>query len=545
MCSPSSLPSLSGSLLRARWALFTVGAVALVASFIVNLRWTAAGNVDGLLNSTRFTFFSPYSRAFEFAAGVLVALLPTLHAARRLRSASGWLGAGGLAFSFGVINGDWTIPGWTVWAPVITSILLLVANDHGVVGALLRSRPLVWIGDRSYGLYLWHWPLLVFGERIGDGLWPIAITMSFALAALSYRFVEEPFRANRSIVGRRAVVLAVVCVATPWMLATGLLRAMDGGLGIAGVEELRGRAEARTAGCHTDLDEPIRSLEDCTWSADASRGTIMLVGDSHAVSISDAVIEAGTADDYDVIVRTRSLCPFHSRRIKRQGCAEYQRDTVEEIRQVEPDVVVIANRAPSYINPTVGDGPFPIVDDQDRVTTTFAEGVAAWDEGLRETISEIRTSADRIVIVDTVPEFEAGTASESISLISRSGSRQELTLADVAARSRSDKRDPPGDRSRLFRGQCARPCPAVVRSDVHAARRRAVELLRRRSPLTPRSRASCEPAANLVEHRLRPSGQSACFVVGAAIARPSMNERSDEGVARGPAHGVAGERTVQ
>lgn len=418
----------------ARRALFVVGGVALVASFFLNLRWTAAGDVDGLLNSTRFAFFSPYSRAFEFAAGVLVALLPSAYVADRFRAFFGGLGVAGLVFSFAVIDSGWTIPRWAVCVPVAATAFLLLAGDRGRVGAAFGGRVLVWVGDRSYGLYLWHWPLLVFAARIGEGLWPVAIAMSFALAALSFRFVEEPFRTDRTIVGRRALVLAIICIVVPLIVATAFLRAMDAGLGIAGVEELRGRAEAREIGCHTDLDEPVLSLDECTWRADSARGTIMLVGDSHAVSLSDAVVDFGVADDYDVVVRTRSLCPFHGRRIKRQGCAEYQRDTVEEILQVQPDVVVIANRAPSYINPTVGDGPFPIVDDEDRETTTLAEGVRAWDEGLRSTIDQIRASSGLIVIVDTVPEFKPGTASESISLISRSGSHEVLTTNDVVAR---------------------------------------------------------------------------------------------------------------
>ncbi len=221
----------------------------------------------------------------------------------------------------------------------------------------------------------------------------------------------------------------------PFGSATVLLEAMDSGLGIEGIDELEGRTEAREIGCHTDLDELIRPISECTWSVPDSRGTVMLVGDSHAVSLADAVVDLANADGLDAVVRTRSLCPFHSRRIMRTGCAVYQRDTVEEIRDLSPDVLIVANRAPSYVNPTYGQsGAFAIVDSDDEVTTTFEAGLKAWDEGMREVIDDVTPFVGQIVIIETVPEFDTGTASESVSLLTPEGSRQTLTLDEVALR---------------------------------------------------------------------------------------------------------------
>lgn len=85
-------------------------------------------------------------------------------------------------------------------------------------GRAVDARPLKWIGDRSYGLYLWHWPVLVlvlvgvqgFGPEGGVPPWAgaLALLISVAAAAASYRFVEMPFRRRgfrRSLraVGRR------------------------------------------------------------------------------------------------------------------------------------------------------------------------------------------------------------------------------------------------------------------------------------------------------------------------------------------------------
>lgn len=76
----------------------------------------------------------------------------------------------------------------TVWA---------VTRPGSLAGRLLDARPLQWIGERSYALYLWHWPLLILFTGAGipqplDGI--AALILSFTVAALSYRLVEQPVR---------------------------------------------------------------------------------------------------------------------------------------------------------------------------------------------------------------------------------------------------------------------------------------------------------------------------------------------------------------
>ena len=83
--------------------------------------------------------------------------------------------------------------------PVAGSALLLSAPAAWVNRVVLASPPLVWIGLISYPLYLWHWPLLVFGGIIKFG--PLTLLerelillASVLLAWATYRFVEIPFR---------------------------------------------------------------------------------------------------------------------------------------------------------------------------------------------------------------------------------------------------------------------------------------------------------------------------------------------------------------
>lgn len=67
-------------------------------------------------------------------------------------------------------------------------------------GALgwLEWSPLVWIGQRSYGLYLWHYPLLWILHRHMGVHWVPVLAVAFLVTATSYRYVEQPIMRHRS-----------------------------------------------------------------------------------------------------------------------------------------------------------------------------------------------------------------------------------------------------------------------------------------------------------------------------------------------------------
>lgn len=158
-------------------------------------------------------YFGTDTHAFGILLGVALAFaLPAL--LDRIGERRGGLatGAGALAVS-GVIalallspgDGIATFPGILLAASALTAVAILSAAVPGSrAGVALDVAPLRWIGDRSYGIYLWHWPLLVLalawlrgtgpeaGVPVGVGVGVLAATL--AAAELSYRFVETPLR---------------------------------------------------------------------------------------------------------------------------------------------------------------------------------------------------------------------------------------------------------------------------------------------------------------------------------------------------------------
>ncbi len=191
--------STSGRLGPVTLAFFSMGAV----SFGLALLGTSGIYSRGWFNSEA-NFFSPLTRSWEFIAGVCVALLPRLRLASKGEVAL--LTICGLALAFGILLFPATAqtPGiWTLLPVLGTAGTLLVGQSNEVLLNKLIGHPiLVALGDRSYSLYLWHWPFVVFAGIVWPDaqyvqLW--AVLASCLPAFWSYTHVEQRFRIHRNV----------------------------------------------------------------------------------------------------------------------------------------------------------------------------------------------------------------------------------------------------------------------------------------------------------------------------------------------------------
>ena len=191
---------------RPRLAMATLATAVLAGSFVLAFTLTDT--------SAAWAYFSLPTRAWQLAAGGMLALgAPLLgNLPNGVAAAVGWLGASLLGASFVVIGPTTAYPGLVSLLPTLGAIALIASG--GAVGspgwAALARAPLRWLGRISYSLYLWHWPILVLGPvALGLGVAAdeggaddLAIRVGLALlavaiAAVTWRLVEEPFRRGR------------------------------------------------------------------------------------------------------------------------------------------------------------------------------------------------------------------------------------------------------------------------------------------------------------------------------------------------------------
>jgi len=202
-------------------------------------------------------YYGTDTHAFGLAIGALLALLAISwprrvlewpRAGRRLLGLAGALALGGLLGFALLMPGDapFVFRGGLVIVAVLTAVLIATLLVPGSpLARLLDLGVFRWVGKRSYGLYLWHWPVFVLvvsalpsWKRDGASGWAlggIALAVSVVAAALSYRFIEQPIRrrgfggAWRSIrsgwreatLGRRIPRFAVTAAAAALLLAAG------------------------------------------------------------------------------------------------------------------------------------------------------------------------------------------------------------------------------------------------------------------------------------------------------------------------------------
>lgn len=207
-----------------RISLTTSLAAACVLSLVLSIYWS--------LVRPEFGFYQMPSRIWQFALGGLIRVhVPRAgrdvrHYAAVAHAAQSPLGlAAGMAALVGCavwIRPTVTYPGvWALMPSLAAAWLILHAHSLPHHRPTLLAHPaLVWLGDRSYALYLWHWPLIALALTSDLRDQPVvmlaAVLVALLAAMLSYRFVERPFWKGRLSTGapRLAILVSVLVMAS-------------------------------------------------------------------------------------------------------------------------------------------------------------------------------------------------------------------------------------------------------------------------------------------------------------------------------------------
>ncbi len=184
-----------GRQLRVTWILVT-------ATWLASLAWSVVLTTRSPVPA----YFSTLTRTWELATGALLALAAhwLLRLGERWRNALALAGLAAIATAVVTYDETTAFPGWRAVVPVAGTAAVIAAGAAGTVAAsrALTLRPMRYVGDISYSLYLWHWPVLVFGayligHRPGGTQAALLVVIVVVLSVLSYHLLENPIRHQR------------------------------------------------------------------------------------------------------------------------------------------------------------------------------------------------------------------------------------------------------------------------------------------------------------------------------------------------------------
>ncbi len=286
-----------------RWRRLAVGLLCL-ASVALCLRW--------LTRDASLAFYALPSRAWELGLGSLVALWPSHQRLSVRAQLAARLVAAAALLTLPLLNP----PGWPHPGPLALGVCLatalLMQHPAGATPAPRGLLPLVWLGDRSYSLYLVHWPLMaaVHNAWVGTAketppallAWRLgALVLALPLAWLLHRWVEVPGKAR--LRGRPAWAALVV-----GSLSLAVLPALTQ----SWVQAAEGQDFARlTRPNHgfsplCDAEQPFAARPECQQGA---RPQWMVWGDSYAMHLVPGL--ALQVGDQGLLQATKSSCgPF-------------------------------------------------------------------------------------------------------------------------------------------------------------------------------------------------------------------------------------------
>lgn len=412
-------------LLALGWMLARRGSVAKAIPWILVAFVAVASFGFALVDATNLTFkgagallgfYSPLTRAWEFALGALLALAAPILARPTSRTSliMALAGSAGLAASLWLIGAGTPFPGlWTLLPVGATLLLLQAGHGSNAVTRALASSPMVRVGDWSYSIYLWHWPVIVFATS----LWPdrswvplLAAGLSFFPALASYHWLEQPIR-NGTFVGWRFVRLLTFVVVPPLALAAVVYVAATQGYGSPVVREYLAASKqhvGNASGCHTGVPISERSVEKCQWNGSAEGAPIYLVGDSHGDQFSEAIVGAANMLGRPATVTTLNNCPFFGAAIEKVNdrnaiyryCDSFYPATMQWLARQQPGVVVIATTDSPYGDSTVRlglEGGATSLDPEAKLRSMVA--------GMTETVSALQMAGHRVVLVQDTPAF--------------------------------------------------------------------------------------------------------------------------------------------
>jgi len=374
-----------------------------------------------------WAFYSLPTRAWELGLGALLVLLPPVKT-KKLVGLLGFIFIIVSAFIFGETT---AFPGLNAVLPVMGTVMLIATINTWppFLNDVANSRLFQWLGEISYPLYLWHWPLLVLPstyfarplevyERI------LAIIATIVLADLTHRFIEEPFRKTKTIptlVFKRSGVITLVSV----LIGTVIIFSSSDKIDVSGINgavslaQIKARPLVYDDGCHANYAQT--NSDKCEYADKKSQKTMVLYGDSHAAQWFPALVEIASRSGYKLISLTKSACPavdtvrLDQGGFKMSRCKQWRINSIKRIQEIDPDVLIMSS--------------FQYFAQPPR----FTDREKWWNDGQRKLLTEVKNVSPHLIYLTDTPhplrDIPACLANYSISKCNTTQRSENLSIS--------------------------------------------------------------------------------------------------------------------
>ncbi|KAA9148771.1 acyltransferase [Microbacterium lushaniae] len=368
-----------------RRAVLVVLGVVSAASFVFCVVFT--------LTDPAPAYFVTFGRMWQFGVGAMIALIPLLRVQHPVVSfVLGWGGILTLVFVAFRFDGQTPFPGYAAALPTLGAAAVIAASNTArwwYPTRILSLRPAQFVGDISYSLYLWHWPLIVIAPSVP--FWGLTIyhrvallVLCFVLAWLTKRFVEDPTRSWRALTSRPARVtlwssLAAMLLVGGTAGAAWAVNAPAYRDGVQALEQLRedppdcfGAAAVLSEECAgTEWDDTVlpapgfagvdrpadeqcfvqlnnAEVVSCEFGSEAADApTVALVGDSHAYQLLPTFQRIADEEGWHLVTFFKGACPWNATPLSTPGafgqaCTQWRAGVAEELAASDVDAVFTA-----------------------------------------------------------------------------------------------------------------------------------------------------------------------------------------------------------
>lgn len=357
-------------------------------------------------------YFSTVSRSWELGIGALLAIATPVivRLPRVIRPLMAWGGLSGLILSLFTIGAATAFPGPGAALPVLSTAMVIAAgtgsSNHRILAPL--TNPVAgYIGDISYSLYLWHFPVIIlaasFLSEIGLAENLMVAVAIVLVSFFAYELVEDPIRKSgwlsgmpsrkrrdpRPVVSEKYKITALLALATltaatvlPLLIvtpeanrsvavvlpaaptATASAKAPSFGPEVTTIQQQLTAALRMTEwpALEPTMDESLAnhsqlpglndcgnvdapSPSECIWGNPDASKTMMLTGDSVGLAWMPTLVKA-YGNDWKIMMRAQHGCPFKDGSSPREKCVNHLTDVVSQVQEVKPDLLVVGNNYP-------------------------------------------------------------------------------------------------------------------------------------------------------------------------------------------------------